>query len=80
MKNLGVFSLENFFLGLASREKAKQSISRSICFFLIIIDWEMVSEWFLGLADLSEAQTICIHELTEVIIVGKKKQCVFAAF
>ena len=79
MKNLSIFILECFFLSLAFLWEAKQSITRSIYFSLIIIDSEMVLKELLGLADLTKAQIYCIHKLTEVVIVSKDEDLVFAA-
>ncbi len=80
IKNLSIFISERFFLGLASLGEARQSISRSISFSLTIIDSEVVSREFLGPADLTRAQGFCIQELTEVIMVSRDKNLVFAAF
>ena len=80
MKNLSILILECFFLGLASLGEAKQSISRSISFSLIIIDSEVVLRELLGPVDLTKAQAFHIYELTEVIMVNKDKDLVFAAF
>ncbi len=79
MKNLSIFISEYFFLDLAPLWEARQSISRSISFSLMIIDSEVVSRELLGLADLTRAQAFCIHELTKVIMVSKDKDFVFAA-
>ncbi len=40
----------------------------------------MVSRELLGPADLIRAQAFCIHELTEVVMVNKDEDLVFAAF
>ncbi len=80
MKNLGVLISESLFLGLASLGEVKQGISRSISLFLTIIDLEGVLRELLGLADLMRAQTFRIHESTEVIMVSKDKDFIFAAF
>ena len=40
----------------------------------------MVSREFLSLANLFEAQTLCIHETTEIIVVRKYKNLLLAAF
>ncbi len=80
MKNLSILILERFLLGLASLEEARQSISRSISFSLTTIDSEVVSRELLGLADLTRAQAFRIHESTEVIMVSKDEDLVFAAF
>ncbi len=80
MKNLGVLISENLFFGLASLKEVIQGISRSITLFLIIIDLEVVSRELLGPADLTRAQTLCIHESAEVIMVSKYEDLIFAAF
>ncbi len=80
MKNLSIFILEHFFLSLAFIEEVRQNISRSINFFLIITNSEVISKKLLSLTNLTKAQTFHIYELTEVIIVSKDKHLVFAAF
>ena len=80
MKNLGILISESFFLGLAFLRKARQNISRSISFSLIIIDLEVVLRELLDLADLTRAQTLCIYELTEVIMVSKDENFILLAF
>lgn len=71
MKNLSNLISQHFFLSLTSLWEAKQGISHSISFFLIIIDLEVISRELLGLADLTKAQTLYINEPTDVIIVSK---------
>ncbi len=44
------------------------------------MDLEVISNEFLGSADLTRAQTFCIYELTEVIMVNKDKNHIFAVF
>ncbi len=80
MKNLGVFISESLFLGLASLREVRQGISRSISLSLTIIDLEVVSREFLGLADLIRAETLQNQESAKVIMVRKDKDLVFAAF
>ena len=80
MKNLGILISESLFLGLASLGETRQSISRSISLSLTIIDSEVVLRELLGPADLTRAQALRIHESTEVIMVSKDKDLVFAAF
>ncbi len=80
MENLSILISERFFFGLASLEEARQSISRSISFSLTIIDLEVVSREFLGPANLTRAQAFCIHKSTEVIMVSKDEDLIFAAF
>ncbi len=80
MEDLGVLISESLLLGLASLEEAKQGIRRSISLFLTIIDLKLVSRQLLGPADLTRTQTFCIHKSTEVIMVSKDENLVFAAF
>ncbi len=46
----------------------------------MMIDLEVISRELLGPADLTKAQAFCIHESTEVIMVSKGKDFIFAAF
>ncbi len=80
MKDLGVLISENLFLGLAPLREARQGISRSISLSLTIIDSEVVSRELLSPADLAGAQTLRIHEPTEVVVVSEDEDLVFAAF
>ena len=80
MKNLSIFILEHFFLSLISLREAKQSICRSISFFLMIIYLKVVLRELLSLADLIRAQVFYIYELTEIVMVNKDKNFVFATF
>ncbi len=80
MKNLGVLIFESLFLGLAPLKEARQGISRSISLSLTVIDLEVVSRELLGPADLAGAQTLRIHELTEVVVVSEDENLVFTAF
>ncbi len=45
----------------------------------MIIDLEIVLRELLGLVDLTRAQAFCIHKSTEVIIISKDKDLIFAA-
>ena len=49
----------------------RQDIGSSVNLALTIIDLEVITREFLSLADLSGAQTLCCHKLSEVIMVGK---------
>ncbi len=80
IKNLGVLISESLFLGLVFLGEARQGISRSISLILTIIDSKVVLRELLGPADLTRAQVFCIYESTEVIIVSKDEDLVFAAF
>ena len=80
MKDLAILSSELILLILASLRKPQQSICSCICFALAVVNLKMVSGELLGLADLSGAQTLCIHEATKVVVVCKDKHLVFAIF
>ena len=80
MKDSAILSLKLLLLILVSLKKSWQSIYSCIGLVLAIVDSEMVSKELLGSADLSEAQTFCIHEMTEVIVVYKDENLMLAAF
>lgn len=80
MKNLGVLIFKSLFLCLAHLREVRQGISCSIRIFLIMIKSEVISREFFGLLDLTRAQTFCIYELTEVVVVSEYKDFIFAAF
>ena len=70
MKNSSILSLKFFFFILTPLKEARKSICSPIDLALTIIDLKMISGELLGPTDLSGAQALHIHELTEVIIVG----------
>ncbi len=80
MENLEILISESFFLGLTLLKETRQGISRSINLSLTIIDLKVVSRELLGPVDLTRAQTFCIHESTEVVVVSEDKDLIFAAF
>ena len=46
----------------------------------MIVDLKIVTREFLGLADLSGAQTLCVHELAKVVVFGKYKHLILGLF
>lgn len=58
----------------------KQGISSRVYFFLIVINFEVVLRDYLGLADLSKAQTFCIYKMLKIIVIDDDKNSVLAAF
>ena len=70
MENLGVLSTKLFFLIMAPLGEVRKGICSTICLALTIIDSKMIMREFLSLADLSKAQTLRVHEPTEVVMVG----------
>ena len=71
MQNFDVLRLESLFLLNTPLRISKQGIGSSVSFALMIIDLEVVTKEFLSLTNLSGAQTLCIYELSEVVMVGK---------
>ena len=80
MKNTAIFSSELICFILVFLGKPQQSIFSYICLALTIINAKIVVKELLGLANLSEAQTLCIYRITEVIVVRKDKNLLFATF
>ena len=80
MKDLSVLSLKLFFFIKAPLKKVRKYIYWSIYFTFIIINSKIVTKKLLNLTDLTKVQTLCIYKLFEVIMVGKIKDLVFAAF
>ena len=74
---LGWYGL--FFLNTPLRV-TKQGIDSSFCLVLLIIDPEVVAKKLLGPADLFGAQTVCVHELAEVVVVGEYEQLMLRLF
>lgn len=53
--------------------KARQSISQSISFFLMIIDLEIVLREFLSPTNMTKTQDLYIHRMTRIVIVSNDK-------
>ena len=80
MKNSATLSLELILLILVSLRKLRQSICSCICFTLALINLKIVLGELLGPADLSRAQTLCIHEAIKVVVVCEDEHLVLATF
>ena len=80
MQDFDVFGLKDLFFFYTPLKVSRQDISSSISFDLMIVNLKAVTGEFLGLADLFEAQTLCIHESAEVIMVNKYKDFMLRAF
>ena len=78
MKDLGVFGSEFFFFTLTAMGKTWQSISSYICLTLEVIDKKLIPRKFLGLPDLPGTQTLAIHKLAEIIVIGKHMNLISA--
>ena len=73
MENFDVLGSESFFFLCTLLRVLKQGINSSISFALTIIDPEVVTKEFLSPANLSGAQTLCIHEMVEVVVIDEYK-------
>ena len=80
MKDLAILSSELILLILALLGKPRQNSYSRICLALAIINLKVITRELLGPTDLSGAQALCIHELTEVIVVRKDENLMLAAF
>ena len=73
MQNLDIICSKSLFLLSTPLKVSRQGIGSSVSLALIIIDLEVVAREFLSPADLSGAQTLRVHELSEVVMVDKHK-------
>ena len=80
MENLDVFSSKLFIFILAPLREARESICSPVGLALTIIDPKVIFGELLSPTDLSGAQALRIHELTEVIMVGKHQNFLLIAF
>ena len=80
MQDFDVFGAEGVFLLRTSLRVSRQGISSSVSFALTIVNSEMVAREFLGPADLLGAQTLRVHEPTEVVVVGEYKHLMLRPF
>ena len=80
MQDLDVLCLEGFFLLSTPLRVSRQGIGSSVGLALTIIDLEVIAGEFLDPADLSGAQTLRFHELTEVVVVGEYEHLVLRSF
>ena len=71
MQDFDVLCSESVFFLSVPLGVSRQGISSFVSFALTIIDSEVVTREFLSPADLSGAQTLRIHVLSEVVMVGK---------
>ena len=71
MQNLDVLRSEGVFLLSTPLRVSRQGIGSSVSLALTIINSEVVARELLGPVDLSGAQTLRLHEPTEVVVVGE---------
>ena len=79
MQDFVDFCLKGLFLLSTPLKVSKQGINSSISLALTIIDLELVMKEFLSPADLFGAQTLYVHELLEVVMVGKHENFMLRA-
>lgn len=80
MNILSIPISERFFLDVPSLWEARQGISSSICFALIVIDLEVILRELLGPADLSRAQALGIYETAKIFMISENEDFIFAVF
>ena len=80
MHNLDVLRSEGVFLLSTPLRVLRQGIGSSVSLALTIVDSEVVTRELLGPADLSGAQTLCVHEPAEVVVVGEYEHLMLGAF
>ena len=79
VQDFDVLILEGVFFLCTLLRVLRQGVSSSIGFALSIIDSKVVTKEFLSPANLSGAQTLCIHEPAKVVVVGKYKNFMLRA-
>ena len=79
MQNLDVLRSEGLFLLSTPLKVSRQGIGSSVSLALTIVDLKVVTRELLGLADLSGAQILCVHEPAEVVVVGKHENFMLRA-
>ena len=80
MQDFDVLGAEGFFLFCTLLRVLRQGISSPVSLILTIVDLEVVARKFLGLADLSQAQTLRLHEPAEVVVVGEYEHLMLRSF
>ena len=80
MQNFDVFDTEGLFLFCILLKVLRQSIGSSVSLALTIVDLKVVVKEFLGPADLSGAQVLCLYKPTEVVVVDEYKHLMLRPF
>ena len=70
MQNFDIFCSNGFFLFNTPLRISKQDINSFVSLALTIINMEVVTREYLNLTDLSGAQTLCVYELLEVVMIS----------
>ena len=80
MQDFDILGAKDFFLLCTLLRVSRQGISSPVSLALTIVDLEVVAREFLGLADLSGAQTLRLHEPVEVVVVSEYKHLMLGPF
>ena len=80
MEDFDVLSAKDFFLLSTLLRIIKQGIGSSICLALAVINLEVLTRKFLNLANLSGAQTLCVHEPAKIVVISKYKHLMLRPF
>lgn len=78
MKNFSVFISKHFLLVLTSLRGAKEGVCSRICLSFAIINAEVLSRELLDSTNFSKVETLNIYKLSEVIVISKDKNLIFA--
>ena len=73
VQDLDVQSVKGLFLFCTLLKVLRQGITSFVSLALTIVNLKVVTRKFLGLADLSGAQTLYVHKPVEVVVVGEYK-------
>ena len=79
VEDTSILNLKNLLLMGAFLGEGGQDISGGVSFALSIVYAKVILKKLLGLADLARTQTLCIHKLAEVIIIGKHENLILVA-
>ena len=80
MEDFDVLGAEGFFFLYTLLRVSRQGINSPVSLALTIVDPEVVAREFLGPTDLSEAQTLRLHEPTKVVVVGEYEHLMLRPF
>ena len=80
VQDFDVLGAEHLFFFCILLRVLRQGINSPVSLVLTIVDLKVVPREFLGQADLSGAQALYLHELTEVVVVGEYKHLMLRPF
>ena len=80
MQDLDILDVEDLFLFCTSLTVSRQGIGSFVSLALTLVNLEVVTRELLGPADLSGAQTLCVHKLAEVVVIGEYKHLMLGVF